>query len=57
MSVARLQDIRSILKNQSYFYIVSMNKKKTKIKSTITFIIVIKLKYVGINLRKYVSVY
>ena len=50
MSSAKLQDIRQTYKNQLYFYTLAIN-----IKITIANIISQKMKYLGIELTKYVQ--
>ena len=53
---ARLQDTRSIYKNQPYFYTLVMNNLNKKIKKTILLIIVSKrTRYLEINLIREVQ--
>lgn len=51
MSTAELQDIKSILKNQLYFYIIIINSPQNEIRKTMSFTRTQKrIKYLEIDL-------
>ena len=52
VTLAKLQDTRSIHKNQFYFSVLAMNKRKLKFKNNIIYNSIKNKKYLGINQTK-----